>query len=423
MLLLSVLLMAVLKSTAQMVVDDRLFYLTYENGPDQSGMLYYLQNWAGSGLLTPVLVSQDTFRDIHIPEFPPQPYSTGNLLASGKHSVWYSLYFASLPTVVLVDSNVNARRGFLDQVQGRRMYLCVDTPYFRIYGNQGLEYSLSETEVPVDFTDALYADQHFYVLYPDELRIINLNQPGQAVAILPTPKPFPFGGVNTWLHLLPDASGQERLHIVIEYYTALMRTSLISLDTSTMGFDSLFHYNTFSNYYKPLVSMDKLYMENFDTHYDPFTQSVHFSSQAGFPQYHPVGRYLIYGDFYLHRADQQEVYMADMPGNQVLKAFLGKDVIKFAHWFSVVGAASSRDQAFPFLVQSLPEHLQIQALNPDLPLHEVCLYNLDGSCLYREEVPKLSSLRIPLNFSPRILILALRNEQGWHYRKQARITP
>lgn len=115
--------------------------------------------------------------------------------------------------------------------------------------------------------------------------------------------------------------------------------------------------------------------------------------------------------------------MADMPGNQVLKAFLGKDVIKFAHWFSVVGAASSRDQAFPFLVQSLPEHLQIQALNPDLPLHEVCLYNLDGSCLYREEVPKLSSLRIPLNFSPRILILALRNEQGWHYRKQARITP
>lgn len=421
MLLLSFLLLALLKSTAQMVVDDRLFYLTYENGPDQSGFLYYLQNWAFSGLLTPVLVSQDTFRDIDIPDFSPQPHSTGNLLASGTHGVWYSLYFGTLPTLVHVDSNVNARRGFLAQY--RRIYLCVDTPYFRIYGNQGLEYSLSETEIPDGFTDALYADQHFYVLYPDELRIINLAQPGQAVAILPTPKPFPFGGANTWLHLLPDATGQERLHIVIEYYTALMRTSLISLDTSTMAFDSLFHYNTFSNYYKPLVSMDKLYMWNFDTHYDPYTQAVHFSTQPGFPFYHPVGRYLIYGDFYLHRADQQEIYMADVPGSQVLKATLGKDVIKFAHWFAVVGATSSPDQPFPYLVQSLPGHLQIQALNPDLPLHEVCLYDLDGKCLFREELAELSSLRIPLNYGPRIFILALRNEQGWHYQKQAFISP
>lgn len=425
MLLLSFLLMAVLKSTAQMVVDDRLFYLTYENGPDQSGLLYYLPNW-GPGQLTPVLVSQDTFRDIDLPEFSTQPHAPpGFILASGKHSVWYSVNFGygTAPSVVRVDSNVNARRGFLDQTQGRRMYLCVDTPYFRIYGYQGLEYSLSETEIPAGFTDALYADQHFYVLYPDELRIINLNQPGQAVTTLQTPKPFPFGGANTWLHLLPDASGQERLHIVIEYATALMRTSLISLDTSTMAFDSLFHYNTFSNYYKPLVSMDKLYMWNFDTHYDPYTQAVHFSTQPGFPFYHPVGRYLIYGDFYLHRADQQEIYMADVPGSQVLKATIGKDVIKFAHWFAVVGATSSPDQPFPYLVQSLPGHLQIQALNPDLPLHEVCLYDLDGKCLFREELAELSSLRIPLNYGPRIFILALRNEQGWHYQKQAFISP
>jgi hypothetical protein len=74
-LFLAFFLLAVFKSAAQMVVDDRLFYLTYENGPDQSGQLYYLQNWAGSGLLTPVQVSQDTFRDIDIPDFSPQPLS------------------------------------------------------------------------------------------------------------------------------------------------------------------------------------------------------------------------------------------------------------------------------------------------------------------------------------------------------------
>ncbi|HRY99555.1 MAG TPA: hypothetical protein P5550_10920, partial [Bacteroidales bacterium] len=244
---------------AQLLYDHRLFTLSQEYTPDLSGYLRCI-DYTNNGQVYPV----DTFLYLDF------DILGDKLLAVGQDARVYQVAPNGLPGLLLLHAfpGAQARKGFL--FGSWIIYLRDSSPHFLMHSYFGLVDTLGPAQVPPGFVDAMLHGNDLYILYPDELRIVHLSPlPFGTVTVLPTPAPFPFGGMNTWMLSLRDANNEDHIYISIEYATALERTSLIELDTATLSFDTVYHFDIFSNYYRPLAANGMLYMHNFDTRYDP----------------------------------------------------------------------------------------------------------------------------------------------------------
>lgn len=395
---------------SQVLLDQRLFYLTNEGNPDQTGYLYYIDIFQNGQI---ILTDSSLYKDFSIDD--------DMVLATGENSVLYQIPGSLQLGLIPIDTieNTFAARGFIIPFDGQ-VFLRETHPFFYWKDGAGNLLTLDSTSIPSGFTDAMYYDGNMYILYPDSLRIVDLQNFGSsAVTTLATPKPFPFGGMNLWLHSLKDVNNDDHIYVVIEYYTALMRTSLIEYQPASQSFDSIFHYNTFSNYYRPLVAMGLLYMANFDTYYDPATDMIHFSNQPNWPVYHAVGFDPMNYTFYLHKPTGQKVYFADNPGSYYDSIPLGKTVSKFEYWYGVYGASAGKE-AMPDDLRFFREKDGVRIITTidDNTITGIEVYDLSGRLLeaVKTGLPAKEA-RVPLGDSRQISILKVSTDRGNVVRK------
>ena len=392
-------------ANAQLLYDHRLFALSYENTTDMSGYIHYV-DYVNGGPVS--VIDSNLYRDFHI---------LGNkLLASGNGCSVYQVPPNGAPGLTLLQSiPIDASRGFI--TPSGLIFLCPDPPYFRWNPNIGQQQSLDTSAVPQGFTDAMVNNSRLYVLYPDELRIINLNNWPFTVTTLPTPKPFPFGGVNTWLLSLRDDNNDEHIYIDIEYYTALERVSLIELDVTTNTFDSIFHYNIFSNYYRPLAADGLLYMMNFDTHYDPIADTVIFTTRPSIPFYLTVGYSSPMNYYLLYRPDVQRVYFADWSGSLYDSTALNCDARKFHYWYDVIGGNEEPTTAFPFRITPILNGWEGFSRDTELTIKDIRMLDVSGRLIPTRSEVHRGSFKIQHPDLQGVYVIIIDTDKGRYTKK------
>lgn len=396
-------------SFAQLLYDHRLFTLSIEYTPDQSGYLGCI-DYTNNGQV--YAVDSFLYRDFNI--------LGDKLLATGQDARVYQVSPNGLPGLLLLHTfpGVEARMGFL--TPSWIIYLRDSSPHFLMHSYFGLVDTLGPAQVPPGFVDAMLHNNRLYILYPDELRIVPLNPlPVGPVTVLPTPTPFPFGGMNTWMLALKDDNNVDHIYIDIEYATALERTSLIELDTATLSFDTIFHYDILSNYYRPLAADGMLYLHNFDTRYDPVADTVIFTSAPHYPFLHTVGYSQQWQYFLLHRPDLNRIYIHDPWYGNLDSTSLGYPVRKFHYWYDVIGA--SREETLPpasLLVYQDQAGWRGELSATDNRILDIGLFDLSGRRIStRTSRIDSRSFRIQSPEARGIFLLVVLTEQGPLTRK------
>ena len=158
----------------------------------------------------------------------------------------------------------------LEKWNNNLIVLSTAAPYFRVFNitTHNLIFSLNVSKVPMIPNDVAVSANKAFLVYDSTLQIVDLLIQ-DTLATLPTPHPFPFGGINYFVFPVLN-----EIYIDVEYATGAPRFSLLKLDQTNMIVDTVFHHEMDHNSAKPVVSNNIIYLAHFLSFYDVITDSL-----------------------------------------------------------------------------------------------------------------------------------------------------
>ncbi len=247
------------------------------------GKLFMLQQGALPSL-SYIQYPGDTYQQVDIVEGNDLAANEDNLLVARGFGA-DGVYVYDLATLTRNDTITGTYANWIDMWEDEKLVVASSqAPYLRVFdlaNNNQLLFSLLDTSV-LTYAPGhlLVSDDRAYVLLQDRVVVVDLDLE-DTLAVVLTPHPFHFGGQNAYL-----TDGGDKFYLNVEYATGAIRSSLMSIDKLTLAVDTAFHFEGWFNQYPPVGTPDKIYVFEFESHFDIIGDSLYlFTRPSQFVDY------------------------------------------------------------------------------------------------------------------------------------------
>ncbi|MCB0837095.1 MAG: T9SS type A sorting domain-containing protein [Bacteroidetes bacterium] len=288
--------------------------------------------------------------------------------------------------VYIYDLQTNTKTDTIEELHARQLdfwknYLVSVNDSFPYFSVQEADppynqlFSLDSSYLPHQPVDMVINQNKAFLLYQTEVKIVDLKLQDTLPSVL-VYHPWGFGsGFNTYLTPFgPD------IYISVDYATGAIRSSFMSIDTSSLKIDTTFHAEGFMNLYRPVPGENEIFLYNYKSYYDIATDSIYRDTLNSFFSF----SYMIAHDPESHTdfvwgqlQDSVEIYQDDslvssiFPPGQLINAVFRKEESSNSIKETLTGRTV---RIFP---NPASETVFLEFEEP-VNLQKVCLYDLWG---------------------------------------------
>lgn len=204
----------------------------------------------------------------------------GMIWADGKLIVSNDKIYSYEPPSFQKNTFINTNKALI--LAKSNDYLAVskaNSPYFEVYSfqNRNLIFSLDTFKISKPINDLLLSSNRAYLLFDDEIAVVDLVN-SDTLRIIPTNiHPFSFVSYNEYLFEKGD-----KIYIDVEIATGVPRFCLLSLDKNTLQLNLVLFKEGIDTPFQPVLGDEIVYMSTFPSNYSFNADSFYYQNN----QYH-----------------------------------------------------------------------------------------------------------------------------------------